>query len=343
MMIVQHRGFGVVMYSRFLRLPVRILHLLTSTACLANLARSGKVEVFHAWHPIASLAAVIAGKITKRRVLLDWTDFYSEIARSDSPLLYPVFRTMEQFLLRNASQVITVSEEMKTALVERGAPFDQVSVIPDGVDTTLFTPLADGGPIRAKYDLADCPTLIFHGDMKMLDGVDILLRSFARVSIIIPNARLLLVGGGDGIGQAKREADELGIASSIIFTGWVPHTQVPYYIAAANVGVMPLRSNLQTNCYLSFKLFEYWAVGRPVVVSRLRAISRIATDGLNAVLVTPEDEDDLTKAIVKLLASPNEAKILGERGRRLVEERFDWTDLMEQETRFDEGVKIAKP
>jgi glycosyltransferase involved in cell wall biosynthesis len=331
------------MYSRFLRLPVRILHLLTSTACLANLAKSGKVEVFHAWHPIASLAAVIAGKITKRRVLLDWTDFYSEIARSDSPLLYPVFRRMEQYLLRNASQIITVSEEMKTALVERGAPFDQVSVIPDGVDTTMFTPSADGGPIRAKYGLADCPTLIFHGDMKLLDGVDILLRSFARVSMIIPNARLLLVGGGDGMGQAKREADELGITSSIIFTGWVPHTQVPHYIAAANVGVMPLRSNLQTNCYLSFKLFEYWAVGRPVVVSRLRAISRIATDGMNAVLVNPEDEDDLTRAIVKLLASPDEAKILGEHGRKLVEERFDWGDLMEQETRFDEGVKIAKP
>ena len=128
------------------------------------------------------------------------------------------------------------------------------------------------------------------------------------------------------------------MSSAVIFTGWVPHSQVPEYIAAADIGVMPLRSTLQTNCYLSFKLFEYWSMGKPVVVSGVDSISIVARNNESAVVVRPDDVRSLSDALTKALEDPKSLKYMGENGRKLVETTYNWDRLMGQESNLYKGI-----
>ena len=152
-------------------------------------------------------------------------------------------------------------------------------------------------------------------------------------------AKLFIVGGGtkyfNGIMQLVKE---LGVERSVIFTGWVPHQTVPEYIALADVCAMPLRSTLETNCYLSFKLFEYWAMGKPVVVSRVKAISQIVKDDVNGVLIEPEDVNSLVEALLEVLTDGDKARLMGENGRKMVENLYNWDSLMEQEAKSYENL-----
>lgn len=338
---VQYAGLAVLLYRSLIRFFVALIHLLSATFFLSWFSKKNNVHIIHAWHPIAGLSAVFAAKITGAKVFLDWTDLYSEIVRHESPIFSPVARWIERYIARNADQIFTVSDEMKTIIGSLGASSDKIGVVPDGVDDGMFKPNLNGWAIREKYNLADGPVAIFHGDVKYIDGVDILMRAFALAQKQIPNAKLLIVGGGRGYyDEIRRLTVQLGIAASVVFIGWVPHQTVPEFIAAADVGVMPLRSTLQTNCYLSFKIFEYWAMGKPVIVSRLKAISSIAKNDVNSVLVEPDNIEGFAEALVDILRDRENARSMGRNGRICVERDYSWNKIMEREaTSYDAFLK----
>src|SRR4030042_2371469 len=230
--VVQYIGLSAFIYSSFIRLTVVFMHLIMSIIVLVGLHKREHLQVIHAWHPLAGLAAVLAGKLTGVRVFLDWTDFYSDIVRHESILLTSVAQAIEHFILGNCDRIFTVSNEMKKALVGIGASSDRIFVIPDGVDPTMFNPEIDSLMIRKRYCLDDSPTIIFHGDVKPIDGVDVLVKAFALVLKHLPNAKLFIVGGGTKyFSEVMQLVKTLGVEHSVIFTGWIPHQSVPEYIA----------------------------------------------------------------------------------------------------------------
>ena len=183
--------------------------------------------------------------------------------------------------------------------------------------------------------MSNSPTLIFHGDVKPIDGVDLLIKALPNVIQKIPNIKLIILGGGGKYySYLKKLVKQNNLSNSIIWIGWIQHNLVPKYISMADIGVMPLRSSLQTNTYLSFKLFEYWASGKPVIVSKLKAISKIVKHNVNGVIINPENIEELSDAIISLASNPQLSSNLGNNGRILVEKNFDWDVLMDQESEF---------
>lgn len=341
--IHQYPGFAAFLYSKA-RLIVRSIHLFLSILYALKINKRIKASVMHGWNPLAGLAATISGKLVKRLIFIDFTDFYSDIAKTDSPLMVPFFRFIEYFILSSANSVIVVSNVMKeTVAITYGIPKEKIHIIPDGTDASMFNPNVTGERIRNLYKLNGSRVLIYHGDIKPPDGVDILLHAFKKVLTNIPTAKLLILGGGGTYFEGlKKLVKNLGLNPFVIFTGWVPHQVVPEFIAAADVGVLPLRATLNHECYVSFKLFEYWGVGKPVVVSKVRAISEIVKENVNGVIVQPEDEADLAKGLIFLLSQHETAKILGMNGRKLVETRYNWIKLMGKEAEiYDKILKTA--
>ncbi len=202
--------------------------------------------------------------------------------------------------------------------------------MPDGTDASFFNPRADGRAVRTKYGLT-APIFLFHGDVKYSDGLDVLFRAFARLIAVEPRARLVIMGGGGESPGVVRMAEEAGIRSAVVFTGWVPREDVPRIIAASDAGVMPLRNTLNNNVYFSFKLFEYWGVAKPVIVSRMRTISTVVKNRVNGILVPPENEEELKKAMLFIARNPAQAREMGRRGRAAVKKDFDWKKLMDRE------------
>jgi glycosyltransferase involved in cell wall biosynthesis len=330
--VYQFPGFHALMYSR-LRLLVRLYHLLATVLWGIYRVWRRKIDIIHSWHPLAGFAAVLIGKATRRPVYVDFTDLYSDLAIYDSPLLVPFFRFIETKTWRWSEKVIVVSEEMRRVVAERGVPEEKISIIPDGGDPKTFHPGVSSERIRKKYRLEGCRVCIYHGDIKHFDGVDILLEAFSKVKKEIPEARLLILGGGGPYFERKIRpmARRGGLQEAVIFTGWVDHGEVPEYIAASDVGAMPLRETLNNHLFYSFKLFEYWGMEKPVVASKLRTLSTIIRDGVNGLLVEPGNPEVLAEAILALFKDPERARKMGFEGRRLVERDFNWAVLMSKE------------
>ncbi|WP_243312284.1 glycosyltransferase family 4 protein [Fundidesulfovibrio agrisoli] len=336
----QYPGFGKSLYGA-LRLPVRIWHFLASIISIVVLEawyrRSGARGfcAVHAWNPLAGMAAVVAGWLIRRPVFLDFTDFYSDIARTDMPLLAKPLVWMENLVLGRARNVFVVSDVMREHLiVNKGLPPEKVVVVPDGTDAQTFRPGLDGAAVRRKLGIADeTPLIIFHGDIKHDDGVDVLLNVLAEVVKTRPDTRLLILGGGgpyfDGV--IKPMIESLGLAQHIVSPGWIPHNEVPAYVNACDVGAMTLRATLNHDNYLSFKLFEYWACGLPVVVTRLKAIGRIVKDGENGLVCPSEDVAAYAAAFLRLIEDRELARRMGAAGRELVEREYDWRAIMKKE------------
>jgi glycosyltransferase involved in cell wall biosynthesis len=337
----QFPGFGKRLYGA-LRLPVRVWHFLASIITIILLEviyrkhKARGICAVHAWNPLAGLAAVIAGKLIRRPVFVDFTDFYSDIARTDMPLLSKPLVWLENLVLSQARRVFVVSDVMREHLisVKKLSP-EKVVVVPDGTDSQVFRPGLDATAVRRKLNVADdTPLLIFHGDIKHDDGVDVLLHVLAEVAKARPDVRLLILGGGGPYFDTviKPLIQELGLAGNIITPGWIPHQEVPAYLNACDIGAMTLRATLNHDNYLSFKLFEYWGCGLPVVVTRLKAIGRIVKDGENGLVCPSEDVDAYAAAFLRLIEDRELARRLGAAGRELVEREFDWRRIMTRET-----------
>ena len=337
----QYYGFGRYLYSK-IRLIVRGYHLVATILLIVKLNFKNKFDVLHGWNPLAGLAAVLSGKIIGKPVFVDFTDFYSDIALTDStPLAAAILKKIEFFILKNSQKVIVVSEIMRQRLKALGIDEKKIFIVEDGADKEWFNPKIDGKRVREKLGLKnEEPIIIHHGDIKQADGVDILFQALKKVLAVFPRAKLLILGGkgSDYFENLKKFGRDLGVSDSIIYTGWVDSRDVPAYLAAADIGAMPMRATLNHQCYLSFKLFEYWASGKPVVTTRLEAISKIVLNDINGLIVSPENADELADAFIYLIKNSDKSRIIGANGRRLIEEKYDWDILMKKETKLYEGI-----
>lgn len=339
--ICQYFGFGQYLYSNF-RAVIRAYHLIATILTVIWLNLRKKIDVIHAWNPLAGFAAVLSGKIIKKPVFIDFTDFYSDIALTDSnKFIFFILKKIEFFILKNAAKVIVVSEIMKKRLIEKGIEERKIFIVEDGADKDWFNPSMDGLKIRRRIKLPPNEFIIvYHGDIKQPDGVDILFKAFKKVLRETADAKLIILGGKGSkyFEDIKKLGKDLEIDNSIFYTGWVERQEVPEYLAAADVGAMPMRATLNHQCYLSFKLFEYWASGKPVVTTKLDAISQIVKNGENGLIVNPENIEELAQAFIYLLKNPEKAKEMGRNGRKLIEEKFDWDLLMEKEVKLYESI-----
>lgn len=337
----QFPGWARHLYSKW-RLPVRIWHFVASIVSIVILElwyrRSFHrgFAALHAWNPLAGLAAVIAGGLIRRPVFVDFTDFYSDIARTDMPLLSKPLVWLENFVLRKAHHVFVVSNQLKEHLVRvQGLPAAKIHVVPDGTDSETFRPDCDTTGVRARLGIPeDAPVLVFHGDIKNDDGVDILLEALAKVVAEYPEARLLILGGGSPYFDTvcRPLIEKLGLTDNVVLPGWIPHNDVPAVLCACDIGAMTLRATLNHDHYLSFKLFEYWGCGKPVVVTKLKAIGEIARDGENALIAQSGDVDGFARAFLRLIEDKALAAHLGRAGRELVVREYDWREIMKKET-----------
>jgi len=133
-----------------------------------------------------------------------------------------VLRILEKMVLRLASKIFVVSNQMKDELARWKIKPDKIFIVPDGTDMEMFNPSISGEEVRKKYNLGNVPIIVYHGDIKEQDGVDLLYQAFVKVQEKVPGVKLMIVGGGGKyfdniINLGKR----LGIHSDIIYTGCI--------------------------------------------------------------------------------------------------------------------------
>lgn len=209
--------------------------------------------------------------------------------------------------LRQAELVVAVNEPVREELIAEGTAPEKLVVVPNGVDPAFFSAAADGLARRRALGITEAEVVIgFVGSFQPFHGVDELVRSFA-LSATSERARLLLVGDGDGLQECVETADGLGLTGRVLFVGRVPHHEVPSYVAASDITVLP-KTAPYTN---PMKLYEYLAAGKPSVAPRQAGVARILTDERDALLFDPADEQALACALRRLVDDPALRSALG--------------------------------
>jgi len=198
--------------------------------------------------------------------------------------------------LNAADGVVAVSRDLRDRVVALGVPAERVTVIHDGVDAGVFCP-GDRANARAAVNFPGgwptAPVLLFVGNLVPVKGIDVLLRALPAVS----PARLVVVGVGPELDRLTRQAAGLGVADRVTFLGSLPQSALPNWYRAADVFVLPSRSEGVPNV-----LLEAGACGTPWVASRVGGVPEIPGH-VSRRLVPPDDPAALAAAIADALAA----------------------------------------
>lgn len=235
-----------------------------------------------------------------------------------------LFRDTETVNLEHADLIVVVSEVLREGLVSRGVSPERVVVRSNGVDPGRYRPDLEGTEVRHRLGLEGTVVVGFVGTFGMWHGAKVLARAARSVLAQRPEARFLFVGDGRERGEA--EALLTDERERVRFTGLVPQEEGPEHLAAMDILAAPHVGNPDGTRFFGSptKLFEYMAMGRGIVASRLEQIEQVLEDGRTALLTPPGDEAALSRAILRLVDDRTLRQRLGAAARARACERHTW-------------------
>ena len=195
-----------------------------------------------------------------------------------------------------------------------------------GVDLDTFRPDVPGRPVRDRYGLADRPVAVCVSRLVPRKGQDVLIRALPAVRERVPDARLLIVGGGRYARQLHRLAERAGVADAVTFTGAVPYRELPEHFAAGDVFAMPCRTRrlgLDVEG-LGMVYLEASAAGLPVLAGDSGGAPDAVQDGITGEVVPGADLAAVADRLAGLLADRPRAQAMGRAGRQWTEQAWRW-------------------
>jgi phosphatidyl-myo-inositol alpha-mannosyltransferase len=211
---------------------------------------------------------------------------------------------------------ITVSEAARDFVSERFRA--DYRVIPNGIDFVRFS---CPRPRLARFDDGRL-NVLFVGRLEKRKGLSYLLRAWGPVHEDVPEARLLVVGGGAGL---KHYRAFVGDRDDIVFAGKVSDGELLDYYHTADVFCAPSTGGES----FGMVLLEAMAAGKPLVTTNIAGYDEVVTQGSQGLLVPPRDPDALASALISLLRDPELRAALGSEGKRSAEQ-YAWPRVAER-------------
>jgi glycosyltransferase involved in cell wall biosynthesis len=240
----------------------------------------------------------------------------------DAMLVLRPMKRLRDELCRKSSALVSPLP----GIVPDSVPKEKVHRVSWGANVETFRPDVapkDLGIPEKKQVVA------FSGSFRPWHGADLLVRAAPLVLAENPDALFLFVGDGPSWQKARSLARELGIEDHVLFTGAVSYREMPSVLRQARIGVAPYQpgrlGQMQLGFYWSpLKVFEYMAMGVPVVTLDVPELAEIVRPEKEGLLVPEGDPETLARALSSLLRDPTTAHAMGAAGRERVESRFSW-------------------
>lgn len=250
--------------------------------------------------PTTGFVVRLAAAIRRTPYVYYAADIWSDASESTGApeLVVRVVRGLESFALRGAQAVIAVTDGVAERVRELGG-HDRVTVIRNGIDTTIFTP---EGP---RIDTA--PMVVYAGTTSEWQGADIFVRAFVKVLEAVPNARLIFLGQGSARDDLVRLAAGLKL-SAVEFHGVVPPAEAARWLRSAHAGLVSMKPGQGYDFAYPTKIHAAVACGVPVVYAGVGpGRESIEKDGLG--YAVDYDADAVSQALVSALTTtPTDAE-----------------------------------
>jgi len=240
---------------------------------------------------------------------------FDERKRYDGLALERFAKWIENVTWRGADRVLPVTQVLAYYVREAGVPGDRIAVTPNGISRERFLRNVDAEAAKARLGLSGSIVLGFTGFIRAWHGLQMAIDLLAEGGG--ERLQFLVVGDGPGRPELEQKARALGVADKVHFVGFVQHDAIVDYIAAFDIALQP-----SVTPYASpLKIFEYLALGKPVVAPRSPNIEEILVDGETALLFEPGDQESFVAQVLRLCSDEGFRNQVGSAGRRLLEER----------------------
>ncbi len=313
-------------------IPMRHALDLTVIPQLTKLMQQLNIAIVHTHGSRANLTARLAARRLNLPVV---TTVHSSLARDyRNPLVAQAALALDRITTPLAAKVITISDFLQQEVRQRGAK--SVVTIYNGIDQRDFQGINLVNHLRQELGLAqEGPVVAAIGRLHPAKGQQYFLEAAAIVRASHPTAKFLLVGSGPLESELRQQAQQLGVAGNVIFTGYISHVEKVF--AVSDIVCLPSLAE-----GMGLVLLEAMYFAKPVVASRVGGIPEVVKNGVNGLLVPPADPILLAAAIRRLLDDPTFAAKLGAAGqasfeqfslRKMVERTGEvYKELLQQKT-----------
>ncbi len=244
-------------------------------------------------------------------------------------------KIFEQLAIRLADTVLTVTDEMRDTLIERGAKPARTHVVMNGGGAEHWT--VDPA-LRPKPD-PDLFTVICHGTVEHRYGHDTILEAVALLHDDMPELRLTICGEGSYSGEIKAGIAAKGLSDIATFNGFVSHEELVDHICRADAGIVAQLASEYSHLVNTNKMFEYMMVGLPVIATRLKSVSTtFSSDEIE--FYEPGDAQSLADAIKRLRHDPQRRASLVDNAGEAHRTRTAWP--IQRETLVGEVTALAQ-
>ena len=291
---------------------------------LVGLGRK-KVDVVWGTSPplFQAFTAWILARLKGAKFLFEVRDLWPKFAVSvgvlRNPILISLSRDLERFLYRNADRIVINSPGYRDHVLDRGAKM--VDLIPNGVDTDMFSPEMADSEFRDQAELRGKFVVTYAGAHGESNDLDVVL---GAALILCDNKEIRFVFIGDGKEKASliEKSKNMGL-ENIFFYPSVSKLKMPGILASADVCVAILKPIDAFKTTYPNKVFDYMAAGKPVLLAIDGVIRDVVEAAGAGIFVPPGNSEALASAVEEMWQNPKDVKRMGAAGREYVKVNFD--------------------
>ena len=271
--------------------------------------------IFHPFHLVPK-AAVEAAKKLDIPSIIKVDDAIYEKASGIKSLQRKIEKMINGKTLRSGTKILVSNTDTKKIIIdEYDVKSEKISIIPNGVDLSLFDTNTEKNPKK----------IVFAGAMYYHRGLDVLLEAIPAVIKRIPDAKFILLGSGKEMEKLKKIVLENKLENSVEFKGWIKRDKIPENISNASIGIGPLRLTEVTSRALPIKVLEYMAVSLPIIAQKGTLPEDILENGKNGYFI--ENATELAEKIIVLLNQPNKVENMGIQSLKMIQ-KFSWDNVV---------------
>jgi glycosyltransferase involved in cell wall biosynthesis len=275
--------------------------------------------VLYERHAYFMFMGVLVGKWLKRPVVLEVNEL-AGFTRARGLIMERLARRIDAWVFSHADHVICVSRVLADEAQQRGANAARVHVLPNAIDPNRFRSAELKDSLRPRLGLEGSIVIGHVGLFYRWDRLDVLIEVAKNIRDAHRDVRVLLVGDGPEMDNLRETAFRLGMEREVIFSGPVPRDDVPAYIDAMDICVLP-----DSNAFGSpIALFEFMAMGKPCVVPDLGPMRDVIDDKVTGIMFPHADYRALQKALLRLVEDSALRNQIGAQAKKTVFERHTW-------------------
>lgn len=324
-----HKGASVTLRRLgMLKLPLfdRLSAIFTHYVEIERLIQEEKIDIIILYSvPTDGLQVLHLARKYNIPVIFRSIDILHQLVQNR--VLRAITYSLEKIVYKNADKVLTLTPKLSEYVIRMGADKNKVELLLTGVDTKNFHPGVDSALFRKELGIsADDKVILFMGTLFDFSQMDQYVEQFPDILKVIPEAKLLVVGGGELLEKLKKLVISKGLQDKVILTGFQPYAMMPQYINVADVCINPFRINGITKDVLPIKVLQYLASEKPVIATPLPGLVSVIP-GEQSGIVYSENIPKFVLTTIDLLKSRDKLIQLGHNGRDYIKKYHDLDEI----------------